>query len=162
FMGDYTCIAVTGTGQVAAVWTDMRLPAPGGFPGSGEEVFFALVEPPARLTAASAFTGQPSTQLLTQADLQPILAEAITRWAIAGVDVSALGGLDVRIANLGGTTLGLASGHTIWLDNNAAGWGWFIDPTPWHDSEFTTPGNQGERNHIDLLTVLEHELGHLL
>src|SRR5262249_47399284 len=45
FMGDYTGIAVTPTGQVAAVWTDMRLPALGGFPGSGEEVFFALVEP---------------------------------------------------------------------------------------------------------------------
>ncbi len=30
------------------------------------------------------------------------------------------------------------------------------------DSEFTTPGNQGEMNRIDLLTVLEHELGHVL
>ena len=35
-------------------------------------------------------------------------------------------------------------------------------PTPWADREFTTPGNQGEQNRIDLLTVLEHELGHLL
>ena len=52
--------------------------------------------------------------------------------------------------------------HTLWLDDNAAGWGWFVDPTPWNDSEFTTPGNQGEQNRMDLLTVLMHEMGHLL
>jgi hypothetical protein len=54
------------------------------------------------------------------------------------------------------------SGPTIYLDDKAAGWGWFVDPTPWEDSEFTTPGNQGEQHRMDLLTVLEHELGHLL
>ena len=30
------------------------------------------------------------------------------------------------------------------------------------DSEFTAPGNQGGANHNDLLTALEHELGHIL
>ena len=44
----------------------------------------------------------------------------------------------------------------------AAGWGWFVDATPTDDSEFTTLGNQGELNRMDLLTVLEHEVGHLL
>src|SRR5262249_59995115 len=68
-----------------------------------------------------------------------------------------------RIADLGGLTLGkAAAGGVIWLDDNAAGWGWFIDPTPRDDSEFTTPGNQGEQGRMDLLTVLEHEVGHLL
>ena len=57
---------------------------------------------------------------------------------------------------------GLASGRTIWLDDNAAGWGWFVDPTPWDDSEFTTPADQGEQQRMDLLTALEHEVGHLL
>jgi hypothetical protein len=37
-----------------------------------------------------------------------------------------------------------------------------VDSTPWDDSEFTTPGNQGEQNRMDLLTVLAHEIGHLL
>src|SRR5262249_25642339 len=50
----------------------------------------------------------------------------------------------------------------VWLDDNAAGWGWFVDPTPGDDSEFTSPGNQGEQRRMDLLTVLEHEVGHLL
>jgi hypothetical protein len=52
--------------------------------------------------------------------------------------------------------------HTIWLDDNAAGWGWFVDRTPRDNCEFTTPGNQGEQNRMDLLTVLDHELGHML
>jgi len=34
--------------------------------------------------------------------------------------------------------------------------------SPGSDSEFTTPGNQGEQGRMDLLTVLEHEVGHLL
>jgi hypothetical protein len=52
--------------------------------------------------------------------------------------------------------------RTIYLDDNAAGLGWFVDATLRSDSEFTTPGNQGEQHRIDLLTVLEHELGHVL
>src|SRR5438034_6654684 len=45
---------------------------------------------------------------------------------------------------------------------SAASWGWFVDKTPHTDAEFTTPGNQGEQNRMDLLTVLEHEVGHML
>src|SRR5262249_33887743 len=67
-----------------------------------------------------------------------------------------------RVADLGGTTLGMADGNTIWIDDNAAGWGWFRDRTPRSDREFTRPGDQGEQNHMDLLTVLMHEVGHLL
>src|SRR5262249_2646565 len=88
--------------------------------------------------------------------------EAIARWAATGVDVSRLRNVTVTITDLAGPQLGLAWGNTIWLDLNAAGWGWFIDPTPADAREFTTPGNQGEQNRMDLLTLLEHETGHLL
>src|SRR5262249_44702770 len=94
--------------------------------------------------------------------VQPLLAEALARWQAAGMDTTRLSGVQILITNLPGSQLGLASGTTIYLDANAAGWGWFVDPTPHDDSEFTTPGDQGERNRMDLLTVLEHELGHLL
>src|SRR5262245_63502137 len=33
------------------------------------------------------------------------------------------------------------------------GWGWF-SPTSWDISEFTTPGDQGEQQRMDLLTAL--------
>jgi hypothetical protein len=46
--------------------------------------------------------------------------------------------------------------------DNAAGRGWFVDRTPHGDFEFMRPGNQGERNRMDLLTELMHEVGHLL
>jgi hypothetical protein len=107
--------------------------------------------------AAARFDGDPallaaslpqpaSSVSLTSAEAQPLLAEAEARWQAAGLDTSILGASDIRIADLGGTTLGLATGHFIWLDDNAAGWGWFIDPTPSDDSEFTTPGNQREQH----------------
>jgi hypothetical protein len=114
-----------------------------------------------KLTAAS-LGSSASAAPLTAEQAQPLLAEAVARWQAAGVDPSALSGVRVRVRDLGGPTLGLAAGHTIWLDDDAAGWGWFIDPTPADDSEFTTPGDQGEQNHMDLLTVLMHEMGHVL
>ena len=113
------------------------------------------------LLAASLPAHAVSTSI-TADQVQPLLAAALTRWQAAGVDTSALSGLTIRTADLGGTTLGLASGNTIWLDDNAAGWGWFVDATPGDDSEYHRLGNQGEQNRMDLLTVVMHELGHLL
>jgi membrane-associated phospholipid phosphatase len=104
----------------------------------------------------------PVSGSLRDGQVQPLLAEALARWQAAGVDTLSLHGIGVRIADLGGRTLGKAAGGVIWLDDNAAGWGWFVDATPRTDSEFTTPGDQGERGRMDLLTVLEHEVGHVL
>ena len=117
---------------------------------------------PALLATVGQSGAGASHQHLRAAQAQPLLAAALERWQAAGVDTSGLGAIDVRVANLGGTTLGLASGETIWLDDNAAGWGWYVDRTPRSDSEFTRPGDQGERNRMDLLTVLIHKVGHLL
>src|SRR5262249_44387294 len=119
--------------------------------GSGGESLVAATAAPA-----------PGNETLRSEQVQPLLAEAPGRGQAAGVDTSALNGVDVRIADLGGRTLGQANGGILWLDDNAAGWGWFVDATPREDSEFTTPGNQGEVGRMDLLTVLEHEIGHLL
>jgi hypothetical protein len=113
------------------------------------------------LTAASM---PPSTSVgkLAAARAQSLLGEAIRRWQESGVDTSALHGISIRVTNLGGSTLGHAVGNTIWLDDNAAGWGWFVDRSPRNDFEFSAHGNQGERNRMDLLSVLMHEVGHLL
>lgn len=126
----------------------------------GQRHAFLLVSGAALQAESSSAAAVTSPLGLDQ--VQPLIAAALARWQAAGVDTSGLGNLQVGIADLGGTTLGMASGHTIWLDDNAAGWGWFADATPGGDSEFTTPGDQGEQGRMDLLTVLEHEIGHLL
>ena len=62
-------------------------------------------------------------------------------------------------------------GHpgVIYLDPTADGWGWFVDPTPGQDEEYASkagalaalPGS-GAAGHVDLLTVVMHEMGHAL
>ena len=66
------------------------------------------------------------------------------------------------MTDLGGDILARTSGNTIWLDDNAAGFGWFVDRTWRTDTEFVRAGNQGEQGRMDLLTVLIHEVGHRL
>lgn len=130
----------------------------------GSNIFLmALEDPtaPAPLIAAS-LPATVSQQPLTATELQPILAEAYRRWQLAGVSPTALAGINVQVADLPGNLLGQAAGGTILLDRNAAGWGWFVDATPRDDAEFFLAGNQGERDRMDLLTVVMHELGHAL
>ena len=106
-----------------------------------------------------------SEPALTSDSLDPIVAEAIARWAAAGTDESALAllrTLDVQIVDLPGSAVGATTTDAIWIDTNAAGHGWFVDPTPSDDIEFILRGNQGERRRVDLLTVVMHEMGHAL
>src|SRR5262249_31345446 len=65
--------------------------------------------------------------------------------------------------------LGGESGSTVLIDRDAAGWGWYIDPTPADDAEFTAAGGDlragkgsPAEGRMDLLTVVMHELGHVL
>ncbi|HET6576464.1 MAG TPA: hypothetical protein VFG68_22885, partial [Fimbriiglobus sp.] len=90
--------------------------------------------------------------------LAPILEEALRRWDATGLS----GELRVVIADLPGLVLGQTHGTTIYLDLDAAGHEWFVDATPADDAEFRTPGDQGEAGRIDLLSVLLHEIGHVL
>lgn len=67
------------------------------------------------------------------------------------------------MADIPGTRLGVTSAEgIIWIDRDAAGWGWFVDPTPAESSEFLLPGDRDQQNRMDLLTVVMHELGHVL
>ncbi|MBD2594927.1 hypothetical protein H6G74_11375 [Nostoc spongiaeforme FACHB-130] len=66
-------------------------------------------------------------------------------------------------------SFGRPNGGTILIDNDANGVGWFIDPTPLENSEFTTTltdtayrATTGEAfGKYDLLTTILHEMGHL-
>ena len=117
----------------------------------------------AALQAGSELIDGPGhDERLTPVALQPLVQEAIGLWRYVGADPAVFGGLSVRVADLPGPYLGLATRNEVLIDADAAGYGWFVDQTPWEDSEFTQPGDQGEQGRIDLLTTVVHELGHVL
>ena len=111
--------------------------------------------------------------LVTDQELRPIVAEALQRIeASHGSEaVAGLENVTVEIVDLPGSLLGQSSGNHVWIDLDAAGYGWFVDTTPWDDLEFSRHTGSGEltatldgpaRSRVDLLTTLMHEFGHLL
>jgi hypothetical protein len=122
--------------------------------------------------AAAQGTAPQNAPTLTQSDLQPIVNEAIDLWSQAGLNAATLQKLrqaQFVISDLPGGLVGETAGNVIYLDTNAADNGWFIDPTPAANEEFSAQagGQQLQAvdpravDHIDLLTVVEHELGHV-
>jgi hypothetical protein len=110
----------------------------------------ALSSTTQRLTAAYA-PAWPTDVRLTQADLDTVAAAAIELWQAAGADPRVLATVRFRIADLDGLTLAETRGRTIVVDPTAAGHGW-------HTGIDTLP----DPARMDLLTVLLHELGHVL
>jgi hypothetical protein len=114
--------------------------------------------------------------MLTVAELAPIVTEAKARWVAQGASAAVLNAFTVGIADLpdGADGVPLTLGYTsdrVTIDVNAAGYGWFVDPTPADDSEFGVQVGPGElraagtspaQGRMDLLTVVMHELGHAL
>jgi cyclophilin family peptidyl-prolyl cis-trans isomerase len=128
---------------------------------------------PEALMVAAALPPQGSPALLTGAQLTPIVAEAEKRWeAELGTQATAaLAGITIGVANLPAGMLGETVGSTIIIDQDAAGYGWFVDPTPGDDAEFTVaagpytlaaPQGTAAASRADLLTTVMHEMGHVL
>jgi ELWxxDGT repeat protein len=109
---------------------------------------------------------------ITTTELQPIVQAAIGRWSALGLtpaQVAHLQSTTYVVANIGlARELGQASsGKVVTIDDNAAGFGWFVDTTPRDDQEFTKAISKSERvapgmTRMDLLTVVMHEMGHIL
>jgi hypothetical protein len=124
------------------------------------------------LTLVASAAAQATAESLIESQLAPIVAEAISRWETRlGSQVeTTLAGVKIELADLSGKTLGEALGNTILIDRDAAGYGWFVDPTPDDDTEFlaatmsslSARKDTAAEQRADLLTAVMHEMGHLL
>jgi methionine-rich copper-binding protein CopC len=145
----------------------------GGSVDADAVMFVKLGSPVTLADSLTGAAGGAATGMLTNQQLQPIVQEAKQLWAATGLDAAgqaALASADISVAHLNGGLLGLTSGNAIWINDTAAGQGWFVDPTPAGNSEFATKNGSALRalpgspayGQVDLLTVVMHELGHLL
>jgi hypothetical protein len=127
---------------------------------------------PANLVAASA-PGPAAlpAQSISKDMLAPIIEEAIVRWQTSGLVDDAnpivLDDLSFGIADLEGLTLARTVGGNVFIDVNAAGYGWFVDATLGDDLEFaagtlTATAGSEAYGRMDLLSVVAHEIGHAL
>ncbi len=108
---------------------------------------------------------------LTQADASGLLAAASQYWLNAGAPAALLNSLTIDIGNLPVGVAAETVGSQITLSANGAGWGWFVDPNPTSEADFTATSDPNEftanagspaAGKLDLLTVLIHEMGHVL
>jgi hypothetical protein len=139
----------------------------------GDDIAFAKGGTPQ--IAASEPSVTASTLSLTAADLAPIVTVATELWtaALGAGDprLSVLNSVTILVSDLPDNMLGATTGDTIVLDASAAGWGWFVDPTPVDNREFTvadgagvfvaTPGSAAT-GHMDLLSTVLHEMGNAM
>jgi hypothetical protein len=105
----------------------------------------AFLPAKALLVAASAGPGRaPPTSAVT---LDSALAAATEYWTAQGVDPARFAAVRVVFGELDGTALAETTDWTITVDRDAAGWGWAVGAVS---------------GRMDLVTMLTHELGHLL
>jgi hypothetical protein len=143
-----------------------------GYGGTATATVFLAVGQ-AQLAEGGPNTGGAVPQL-SEADLQAAVAAALPQLSgILGVsfDPTVFGLIDFRITDLHSGILGITYQDTIWLDRDAAGHGWYLDVSSASDRSFTAAGQGQERlaqegsaasGRMDLLTVVAHELGHVL
>jgi hypothetical protein len=113
----------------------------------------------------------PGAAAVDEAALEATVQAALTRLSEAGVSSSVvrrLASAHYELAALPAGTLGLAfeGSNQVLISRDAAGHGWFVDPTPLQDEEFAANGTalagSAAAGHEDLLTTVLHEMAHLV
>jgi hypothetical protein len=111
---------------------------------------------------------------LTDEQMQPVIVEAVSRLQRAEAEdtAAALDDVTFQIVDLPGNVVGqVIENRIVQIDIDAAGYGWFVDTTPWDSVEFAQSMPAGDLvataaspayGRADLLTVVLHELGHIL
>ncbi|HET6670922.1 MAG TPA: Ig-like domain-containing protein, partial [Pyrinomonadaceae bacterium] len=107
---------------------------------------------------------------LSATELELMTREAIARWADFGLsagDLARMQAISTQITDLPDGELARTNKGVIEIDDTAAGFGWYFDPTPGDDSEFAVlvPNKESQatelnaaQGHMDLITVLMRQL----
>jgi hypothetical protein len=139
---------VNGDGAINSKDLSATVAASGHAVGAGPS---ASVYPAFQLLAGAA--GPGNAVPLAQTQVQALLPEAIAAWRAAGLDAAAvrkLKSVRIQVGDLGTSILGLEAANVITINKTAAGNNWYVGKGA------PTAGS------VDLLTVLEHELGHVI
>src|SRR5262249_1028549 len=127
-----------------------------------------------QLASAPSPANQTPAAALTAAQLAPVVDAAIERLTASPTlpaDAALLRSLPFAIDDLPALMIAQTIPNPTVIDATAAGYGWFIDPTPLNDAEFTyqtgtteltAAGTSPAAGRMDLLTVVMHELEHVL
>ena len=112
---------------------------------------------------------------LTQSELDAIATVVISQWTEAlgegDARLAAFADVHLVIGDLAGGDLGHTEGNTVVVDGDGAGVGWYVDVSPTENSEFrvrldrnvfAAAPESDAYGRYDLVTVVAHELGHLL
>ena len=90
---------------------------------------------------------------IMQSDVDAATVTAMSRWTETLGDgnerLAGFGNVWITLADLGGSALGYTEGRHVWIDRDAAGYGW-------------SAGAEVESGRMDLVTVMTHELGNLI
>jgi hypothetical protein len=117
---------------------------------------------PAPLAGASTLA-DADAGTLTAAQLQPVIEQAIDYWTASGITAAEqqqLSQVQFQITDMNAAGhLGLATGNSIKIDDNALGHGWMVEAGV-ESGEWRVEG--GGSRAYSLLTVVTHELGHVL
>jgi hypothetical protein len=118
----------------------------------------------AALNTTAVASGLAVTATLTEDQLAAAVSEAVDQWALAGLSttlVDTLRQVEFRVSDLAGTQLGLATESVIYLDADAAGYGWYTGLEETAEGTLAALDPQAV-DQIDLASVVMHELGHTL
>jgi len=149
-------------------------PAPGSQAPMNKRGTTSTQLPEAPLQVAGGAANPPSNDpLLTIADVDSLKSNAASYWQtlnLTAEQTTKLSSVTFVVEALDGGLLGQAAGTTITLDTDAAGYGWFVDDTPEDNHEFQPEASgqfaanagEGAESRLDLLTVMMHEIGHVL
>ncbi len=119
--------------------------------------------------AAGTPTGAPGGVVLSAStDISSVVSAAEANWVAVGANPQSFQNVQVQIGTLSKGVLADTAGSVITIDASAGGFGWYTNTS---SNDFQPVANSVDQSakagtaavgHMDLLTVVDHELGHVL